>query len=120
MLFQQENQLLIQSVSPGDLSVEQMKTFVENFILETEYAIRYQQSQIIAIDAFNQVELSPAIVAQLAELKTNALLIAPIIIQKQFWGLLYAHHSQNLHKWKKSEVEQFSDIAKLLSIALTG
>lgn len=118
VLFQQENKHLIESVSPGYLSVEAMTILMDNLILETESTFQNRQERIIAIDALNQIELSPAIVTQLAESKTNALLIAPIIIQKQFWGLLCAHHYHNFYKWKKLEFEQFSDIAKLLSIVI--
>ncbi len=118
ILFEKEHKRFIASVSLNDLLVEEMKTFVANFSLEPEYTNRFQQGRIIAIDPLNQEELSSAIVTQFPQLQNNALLIAPIIVQDQLWGVLCAHHAHNIRKWQPSECEQWSDLAKLLSIAL--
>lgn len=117
IFWQAENKLLIESISASDRSTTQTKSSIDNLFSETKHILQNRQETIIAVDAFNQIELSSTVVTQLTELNIKALLIAPIIMQKQVGGLLCAYHSLNLRQWKNSEFEQFSDIAKLLSIA---
>jgi PleD family two-component response regulator len=57
-------------------------------------------------------------IASLHQANVRSLLIAPIFAQKQLWGLLCAHKCNGDRVWEKLEIERFSDLAKLLSLAI--
>jgi DNA-binding response OmpR family regulator len=117
VLYRLDSQKFFESVVSGYPSVEGM--LFTSIGLETEYALEYQQGQIIAIDDIAQTELPAAAIEQFITLKTPALMMAPIAIHDRFWGLLCAHHCQNQRCWSAIEKERFADLAHLLAIAVS-
>jgi DNA-binding response OmpR family regulator len=116
VLSQLKPQKFFESVTPTYPSVEGM--LFTNISLEAEYALAYEQGQVVAIDDISQTELPAAAIAQFIQLKTPALMMAPIIIQNQLWGVLCAHHCQTKRCWSAIEKERFTDLANLLAIAV--
>jgi DNA-binding response OmpR family regulator len=118
VLYLKGDRPIVESVAPTYPSVQNIS--LKKLSLETEYALQYQQGQIITIDNLASAELSSDALSLLRQLKIQALLIAPILTQKHLWGLLCAHHCQNPHTWEKLEIERFSDLGNLLSFSLSA
>ncbi len=110
------NQPLVEAVAPQYPSVQEIA--IEDLGLETEYAEQYQQGQAIAINDLSQIELSTAIREQFTQLRTLSVLIAPILIDNQVWGLLCAHLAETARLWEPLEIERFMDLANLLVLVL--
>ncbi|GAB4542725.1 MAG: hypothetical protein Tsb0014_35770 [Pleurocapsa sp.] len=111
-IWQQENQDFLSSeLAKSPLSSE-INQFISNFTLDSQSVSQYQQKTTIAIAAVNQSELLPTLETSLANFR---IAIAPIIIHNQFWGLLGAINGT---QWQLSQVEQFSELAKLLTVAI--
>jgi CheY-like chemotaxis protein len=117
LLYRLDSQNFFESVMPGYLTVEGM--LFTNIGLETEYAVEYNQGRVVALDDIAQTELPAAAIEQFIQLKTPALMMAPIVIHDRFWGLLCAHHCQVKRCWSEIEKERFADLANLLAIAVT-
>lgn len=114
--YQRENQSLVESTTPGYPSVEAIAG--ELLSLEAEYGSQYQQGEIVAIDDLSQADLPSTILEQFAQLKTQAMLIVPILVHNQWWGLLCIHSCQSSRHWHQLETERLSDLAKLIAIAI--
>lgn len=116
VLFEQKNQQFWESLPPGYPSVANLKTSLANLNLDQKYL----PEKTIAVDTFNQDDVSPALLPQLTKLITKlnlkALAIAPITIDEELWGWLCVYHAQNSHQWQPSECDRLTDIAKLISV----
>jgi DNA-binding response OmpR family regulator len=110
VFYQKANQQIVESVASDRPSVK-------DFPFET-LDFPYQPGQVIAIDDLDRADLSSDAIASLRQSNVRSLLIAPIFAQKQLWGLLCAHKCNGDRVWEKLEIERFSDLAKLLSLAI--
>ena len=110
------NAIVAESVTPGHASVEKLS--LQDFGFLREYEGQYQQGKVVAIADLGSAGLPEEAIAPLIQLKTNAVLIAPILVRGQLWGLLCAHSSRVPHDWDLWEIERFSDLANLLAIAI--
>lgn len=79
---------------------------------------RYQNGDIRAIDNTVEEGLNPSHLAFLKRLQVQAILIVPIMVQEQLWGLLIVHQCSTPRKWKPTEGDLLSRLAIQLGIAI--
>ncbi|MGH2416032.1 MAG: GAF domain-containing protein, partial [Microcystaceae cyanobacterium] len=116
LVYQSKNQILCEAVTPGYPSLKELG--LKDLQWEMLYPSEFQQGQVVVIDDLSQVELPASAIAQLTQLKTTAVLMAPLIIHEQVWGLLCVHQCQTPFPWEAWQVEQFSMLATLVAIAI--
>ncbi|MBN3885337.1 MAG: PAS domain-containing protein [Nostoc sp.] len=86
--------------------------FVKNYIE------RYHQGYITAISDIQNSSIDPCHIELLAQFQVKANLVVPILQDKQFWGLLIAHHCASPRSWQPLEIDLLKELAIQLSIAL--
>ncbi|MBF2021561.1 MAG: response regulator [Hydrococcus sp. C42_A2020_068] len=110
VFYQKANQQIVESVASDRPSVKDFPF--------GKLDLQYHPGQVLAIDNLDRAELSSDAIASLRQANVRSLLIAPIFTQKQLWGLLCAHRFNSDRTWEKLEIERFSDLANLLSLAI--
>ena len=84
-----------------------------------EYQQYYQKSIIHCIPNIKlYYQSSPELYSILQQKQVTAQLVAPILVQKQLWGILIAHQCFSDRQWKESEQKFISKITQHLSIAI--
>ncbi|MEM6836083.1 MAG: PAS domain-containing protein [Cyanobacteria bacterium P01_C01_bin.120] len=81
-------------------------------------AEQYAGGRIRAIDDIHQAGLDACHVQFLEGLQVKANLIAPILLQKQLWGLLIAHECRSPRHWTAGEKELLTALAGQVGIAI--
>lgn len=80
---------------------------------------KYRKGIAIAVD---DVEIayatSSCLLEMLRKTQIRAKLIAPIIVQEQWWGILIAHQCFGPRQWKETEKTFLAQIAEHLSVAI--
>lgn len=110
VLYEKANRRLIESVALDYPPAE------ANFFDKLDVKA---QKQAIAIDNLDLAEISSEAIELLRQLKTQAVLISPVINQEKLWGKLFAHHSKSDRTWTQLDKERFGDLANLLSLAIS-
>lgn len=78
---------------------------------------RYQQGQIQAISDVHEASLSEQQLKHFEGLSAKAVLIAPIRVNAQLFGLLIAHHCTESRVWQPPEIAVFSQLAAQIGLA---
>ncbi|WP_013324648.1 response regulator [Gloeothece verrucosa] len=118
-LYQKNGQMRLQSTRTGypcrdDLSAE----FLE---LAAFYKTPYQQGKAIAIqDLYSTPNLPETVTSTLLNHHLRSILIVPILIQEQVWGVLCVNYFETLHCWEAAEIEQFESLANLVALSLNS
>lgn len=116
IFYQPTTQQLIESFAPNYPSI-QVISLADFLNLTTEYVETHPPGEIIVIEDITLAKLSSALIAQLARLKTQSLLIIPVTYQDQCQGWLWIHYAQPIYQWDKLSTERLLDLSKLLGIA---
>jgi DNA-binding response OmpR family regulator len=117
VVFYQENQSVVESIKLGDSSIA-TRDLPDWFNLIAENAQLDRQEEIITIEDLSQTNLPATAIAQLSELNTRALLIAPVINQNQVKGWLCLHYAQTEAQILEITKVRLSDLAKLIALTL--
>ena len=112
----QGGKFVVESVAPGCPSILGLP--LRDHCFDTDYAVRYQQGRISAIDDIEAAGLSPCYLEVLAPLKLRALLLVPIVFQEQLWGLLCVHHCAAPRPWQDFELSLLPQLATQVAIAI--
>jgi GAF domain-containing protein len=79
-----------------------------------EYATLYLAGRINAIDNIETAVISDCHRDFLRSLEVQSNLVAPVLSNGNLWGLLVAHHCQNVRAWQSTDI----DYIRQLSISL--
>ncbi|MEH2414784.1 GAF domain-containing protein [Nostoc sp.] len=82
------------------------------------YVEQYQRGRILAINNIYEVGLADCHIELLESFAVKANLVAPIIKDKQLFGLLIAHQCSKPRDWQQSEIDLFGQIAVQVGFAL--
>ncbi|NJP19373.1 MAG: response regulator [Hydrococcus sp. CRU_1_1] len=110
VFYQKTNQQIVESAAPDYHSVRDLPFEKLDF--------QYQPGRVISVNNLDLAELSSDVITILRQSNDRSLLIAPIFSHKQLWGLLCAYRYKSDRTWEKLEMERFSDLANLLSLAI--
>jgi PAS domain S-box-containing protein len=111
-----DGQFVVESVVEGCASVLGRPLIDPCF--ETDYAEKYKQGRICAVDDIYAAGLVPCYVDLLAAIGIRAHLLVPIVLNKQLWGLLCAHQCSSPRHWEPLEIDALQQLATQVAIAI--
>ncbi|HAX75517.1 MAG TPA: hypothetical protein DCY88_06740 [Cyanobacteria bacterium UBA11372] len=111
-----EGKFVVESVTPGCSSV--INRSLKDPCFETDYAQKYQEGRISAIDDIYQASLIPCYVELLANIQVRALLLVPIVFNNKLWGLLCVHQCSAPRHWEPFEIDSIQQLATQVAIAI--
>ncbi|WP_414516111.1 GAF domain-containing protein [Nostoc sp. PCC 9305] len=82
------------------------------------YVEEYQSGRVLAINNIYEAGLADCHINLLESFGVKANLVAPIIKDKELFGLLIAHQCSKPRDWKQSEIDLFGQIAMQVGFAL--
>ena len=82
-----------------------------------EYAQRYLEGRIRAIDNIETAGLDPCHRDFLRSIQVQANLVAPVLTDQGLWGLLVAHHCQATRHWSEQDITTIQMAAHRLANA---
>ncbi|AVH74091.1 GAF domain-containing protein [Nostoc sp. 'Lobaria pulmonaria (5183) cyanobiont'] len=82
------------------------------------YVEQYQSGRVLAINNIYEIGLADCHISLLESFAVKANLVAPIIKDKQLFGLLIAHQCSKPRDWQQSEIDLFAQIAMQVGFAL--
>ncbi len=100
------------------LAWNQSQTFSYDPAFVKNYLERYRQGCVTAISDIQDSSIDRCHVELLAQFQVKANLVVPILQDKQFWGLLIAHHCASPRSWQPLEIDLLKELAIQVSIAL--
>ncbi len=83
-----------------------------------DYVQQYQQGRTRTIDDIYTSGLQPCHIEMLANLQVRANLVVPLLLGKELWGLLIAHHCSSPRQWRPWEVDILEKLAVQIGIAI--
>lgn len=78
----------------------------------------YQQGRVQAIDDVDQSDLSPCYRQLLASIQVRAILVMPILIRQELWGLLVAHQCTGPRQWGQTDWRFLQQLTTQLAIGI--
>lgn len=115
LLHLKNGELMAQSVSGSGTSPAQ--SFGKDSDWKLDYAKEFETGKAIAISDVQQEGVSAAIVQRLNRLNMRAVLMVPLVIRGEYWGLLEVTQS-NVRHWEAELVELLVEIADPIAIAI--
>ncbi|HEY9604302.1 MAG TPA: response regulator [Allocoleopsis sp.] len=115
LLHLKTGELMVQSVAQSGTSSAQ--SFGKDSDWQLEDAQEFKTGKAIAISDVQQEGVSEAIVQRLARLNMRAVLMVPLVIRGEYWGLLEVAQS-NVRDWEAELVELLVDLANPIAIAI--
>ncbi len=82
---------------------------------QEKYRKGFIQSIVNIEEAYHS---SPCLVEFLKRYQVRSIIVVPIVVQEQLWGLLIAHQCFNIRQWKPMEKRFLNQITQHLSIAI--
>ncbi|MEH2178542.1 GAF domain-containing protein [Nostoc sp.] len=82
------------------------------------YVEEYQSGRVLAINNIYEVGLADCHIHLLESFGVKANIVAPILKDKQLFGLLIAHQCSRPRNWQQSEIDLFGQIAMQVGFAL--
>lgn len=107
---------VVESVASGSSSVLGIPLIDPCF--DNEYAQKYKQGRISAVDDINRANLADCYVQLLAQIQIRAMLLVPIVFNNQLWGLLCAHQCSQPRHWEPFEIDSLQQLATQVAIAI--
>ncbi|BAY74948.1 putative GAF sensor protein [Nostoc linckia NIES-25] len=107
---------IAESVAPGLPKI--LGVTVSDAGFETTYIEKYQNGTVRAIDNIHKSDLTDADIELLEQFTVKSSLVAPILKDKQLFGLLIAHQCSRIRFWQQSEIDLFAQIAMQVGFAL--
>lgn len=115
LLHLKTGELMAQSVAQSGTSTVQF--FGKDSDWKLEYAQEFETGKAIAISDVQQEGVSAAIVKRLDRLNMRAVLMVPLVIRGEYWGLIEVAQS-HVRDWEAELVELLVDIANPIAIAI--
>ncbi|HEY9726730.1 MAG TPA: GAF domain-containing protein [Chroococcales cyanobacterium] len=111
-----EGRVTFESLSSSNFSIFGATGPDECF--NSEYAALYLAGRVRAIPDIEVEPINPCHRDFLRGMQVRANLAVPVLINSQrLWGLLVAHHCQDVHAWSTADIESMQKAAKELSIS---
>ncbi|MEC4818761.1 MAG: methyl-accepting chemotaxis protein, partial [Scytonema sp. PMC 1069.18] len=82
------------------------------------YVQKYKNGRVRAIDNIYQADITDCHISTLEQFAVKANLVAPIVQEKQFVGLLIAHQCSQPRTWLEWEINLFAQLAIQVGFAL--
>ncbi|RCJ19322.1 hypothetical protein A6S26_26780 [Nostoc sp. ATCC 43529] len=108
--------IIAESVVPGYPKV--LRSEIEDPCFGKGYVQKYQSGRVQATNDIYQAGLTDCHINLLESFAVKANLVAPIIKDRQLFGLLVAHQCSRPRNWEQSEIDLFSQIAMQVGFAL--
>jgi len=108
--------IIAESVVPGYPKV--LRSEIEDPCFGKGYVEKYQSGRVQATNDIYQAGLTDCHINLLESFAVKANLVAPIIKDRQLFGLLIAHQCSRPRDWEQSEIDLFSQIAMQVGFAL--
>ncbi|MDY7021316.1 MAG: GAF domain-containing protein, partial [Cyanobacteriota bacterium] len=92
---------------------ELIKTYglaVEDFCLAENYIKPYVRGRVKVVNDIYSGELSDCQVGQLESYQVKAMVVAPILLKQELYGLLIIHQCTSVRPWKSYEIELVQQI----------
>jgi len=80
-----------------------------------EYAQMYLEGRIKATNDINLEPITECHREFLQNIQVRSNLVVPVLTNQGLWGLLVAHHCQNVREWLTSDVELMQEAAQTLT-----
>ncbi len=77
-----------------------------------------QLGDLVAIEDIYAKNFSPRFLALLEPMQVRAMMVVPLMIRQEFWGLLCIHQCSGPRQWQASEVDFVEEITAHLGVAL--
>ncbi|MEL7035878.1 MAG: GAF domain-containing protein [Cyanobacteria bacterium J06592_8] len=109
------------SIVAESVNGELTKTYglaVEDFCLAENYIKPYVRGRVKVVDNIYSGELSDCQVGQLESYQVKAMVVAPILVKQELYGLLIVHQCAYPRPWKSHEVELVQQIGIQIGYAL--
>lgn len=84
---------------------------------EMEYAQEFEAGRIVAISDIQQPEVPATVVQRLKQVRMKAVLMVPVFVRGEWWGLLEAADSDS-RDWQGEMVDVLVDVANLIALTL--
>lgn len=114
-LHHKNGHLTVKSLSENGTS--QFKSSGEESGWEMEYAQEFEAGRIVAISDIEQSEVPATVVQHLKQVRMKAVLMAPVFVRGEWWGLLEAADSDS-RDWQGEMIDVLVDVANLIALAL--
>jgi PAS domain S-box-containing protein len=88
-------------------------------LLMGEYAVKYRQGKVLAINNIATASISADIKQLLKQFQIQAKLVVPILSQNQLEGLLIAHQCHHPRQWQDNEIQLLNQLADQIGVALS-
>ncbi len=82
-----------------------------------EYAAMYEAGRVRAIADIETEQIQACHRDFLRNMQVRANLVVPVLNNTRLWGLLVAHHCQDIRSWTSSNIEEMQKAAKTLATA---
>lgn len=105
-----------EDVSPDYRSAVQVP--VEDHCFGEQFAVRYRNGRVQAVENIHGAGLSPCHKAILEQFQVRANLVVPLLRNDQLWGLFCIHQCDRPRQWRAWEIEFVQQIGAQLNVAL--
>jgi GAF domain-containing protein len=82
-----------------------------------DYATLYLAGRIHATDDIEVAPISECHRDFLREMQVRSNLVAPVLSNSKLWGLMVAHHCQDVKRWKVADIESMRQYSRALKSA---
>jgi methyl-accepting chemotaxis protein PixJ len=113
---QSQGTIVAESVLAG--YTRALAKIIKDPCFEARYLEKYRDGRVKALDDIYAAGMTPCYIEQLEKLEVKANLVAPIIDDRNLYGLLVAHQCSQARTWQPQEIEFFSRLAKQLGRAI--
>lgn len=93
---------------------------IEDACIPSDLITAYQRGRVKATNNVYQSGFHPEHIELMKRLDIKANLVTPIIQSGNLFGILVAHHCENVHDWQSDEIDFLTNQANQLGIAMTG
>ncbi|MEH2157657.1 GAF domain-containing protein [Nostoc sp.] len=108
--------VIAESVIPGYPKV--LRSEIQDPCFTQGYIEKYQSGRVQATNNIYEANLTDCHISLLEPFAVKANLVAPILKDKQLFGLLIAHQCSRPRDWQQSEIDFFAQIAMQVGFAL--
>jgi diguanylate cyclase (GGDEF)-like protein/PAS domain S-box-containing protein len=91
---------------------------IDDPCLARAIADQYRQEQIYIISNVNTIPLNDSCRELLNQLQVQALLVVPVFVRQELWGLLVVHQSQGVGQWDASTQHLLQKFSHQLAIGI--
>lgn len=93
---------------------------IEDACIPSDLIAAYRRGRVKATNNVYQSGFHPEHIELMKRLDIKANLVTPIIQSGNLFGILVAHHCENVHDWQSDEIDFLTNQANQLGIAMTG